>query len=130
MGDRGGAPNVKELFHGTSSTDPMLIVKGAVGLDIRRSSGIYYGKGIYTATNFDYSHKYKYQAGSQEATMVICDVLCGNVKDYNNVTQGSAMSCAPNLPAPNDAYEYDSVTGTHDNTTMYAVYDNGHVYAK
>jgi len=125
-------PNIKSLFHGTSATDPALIAESGVGLDNRRSSGIYYGKGTYTATNFDYSHKYRYKCGvpqGNNGSMLICDVLCGEVKDYNNVTQGTAMTLAPNLPGDSN-HQYDSVKGEHDGTTMYVVYGSEHIYPK
>merc|ERR1711900_97220 len=74
---RGYELNIKTLFHGTRDTDPMLIASGEIGFDLRRSNGRYYGKGIYAATNFDYSHKYRHCPVERTSFVDISCKKCG-----------------------------------------------------
>ena len=68
---------VKHLFHGTNSTDPVLIYGSEDGLDIRFSNSGAYGNGVYFADNSAYSAGYAHQCGNGEFQMFVALVLIG-----------------------------------------------------
>ena len=53
----GGDPSEKLLWHGTSQTDPSMIINSEDGLDHRFSAKGFYGTGIYGAERAEYSDK-------------------------------------------------------------------------
>jgi hypothetical protein len=57
--------NVKELFHGTSRTDPSVIFRTSNGFKKPEGKGKsgYYGAGVYFAEDFCYSHRYTHHIG-------------------------------------------------------------------
>ena len=78
------------LWHGTTSADPVDIISSYAGLDQRLSNGGFYGHGLYFAeyaryVNGDQTKRYFYSPpNSDHRQMLLCKVLCGNVKQYGN----------------------------------------------
>lgn len=54
--------NVRQLFHGTSSTDPQCIYQDSEeGFDMRYSNAGMWGKALYFAERSSYSHNYTFR---------------------------------------------------------------------
>jgi hypothetical protein len=49
-------PNCKNMFHGTSATDPKLIYQSEDGFNVNYAKDGYWGKAIYFAENSSYSN--------------------------------------------------------------------------
>lgn len=70
--------NEKLLWHGTRSTDPILIIKGAEGFDIKYSQAGLWGKGLYYAKNSNYSDLYAYKFTNGDKGIFLAKVNLGN----------------------------------------------------
>ena len=57
----GVEPNIKLLWHGTSTNHPKEIYRGEVGFDVRFSRAGLWGNAIYFARNAAYSNRYCYE---------------------------------------------------------------------
>ena len=139
------------LWHGTRGVDPLTIAHSGVGLDPRRSAttGLYFGNGVYFATNALYSMHYAHYvptaaadeaAHPANATSATGDsdaaAPTGSKRRWHVVT-GQLLLCAvalgrgldhgngtaPHLRLAPDGY--DSVSGTTEQlagTAMHVVY--------
>ena len=56
----GAEPEIKMLYHGTSSTNPSIIYHGEEGFNINFSNDGLWGRAIYFATMSSYSNNYSY----------------------------------------------------------------------
>ena len=62
----GGVAQTKELFHGTSNTNPELLYNSEEGFDMRFSPGGMWGRANYFAVNSSYSNGYSHRLPSGE----------------------------------------------------------------
>jgi len=67
-------------WHGTSRTDPKLILSSEEGFDKTFcSDGCMWGKGLYFAENANYSLNYSYVANNSR-TFFLAEILLGDIK--------------------------------------------------
>ena len=122
-----GDVNEKDLFHGTSSTDPAEIYNSEDGFDMRLSKDGLWGGGTYFAENASYSDNYSFKCDSGEKQMFLARILAGDSADISpdstlrkppkkKSSGGLSLSC------------YDSVTGISKGSRIYVVYDNNKSY--
>jgi hypothetical protein len=57
-------PNCKNMFHGTSSTDPKKIFQSEEGFNVNYANDGFGGKAIYFAENSSYSNSYSFKLPS------------------------------------------------------------------
>ena len=109
---------IKPLFHGSSRTDPEVIIRDSVGFKIEYASEGMWGKGIYFAVNASYSDGFAHKDSDGVCSMFLSKVFVGNA----------------NLKKPNDRIRgppegYHSITGIHRaGTKVYILYENGLAY--
>jgi hypothetical protein len=126
--------NVKQLWHGTSHTEPTAILRSEDGLDHRFSAAGFYGTGIYGAENASYSNSsYAFKVGTPISgcrdcrQLLLCKFALGEWKDYRMHTD-SSLRLPPLKPGPTQV-QYDSVRGgPHSGSIMHIVYSNDRVY--
>eukprot|EP01133_Synstelium_polycarpum_P010713 gene10713-12462_t len=116
------------LFHGTRALDPMKIINGENGFDMRFSNAGMWGKATYFAVNASYSHGYRSQSGG------------GSQMFYSRVLVGETIRVMPNdgsltkPPTKNKLNQsgyiedYDSVTGETGGSTVFMVYENNRAF--
>ena len=116
----------KDLFHGTSNTDPSLIYNGEEGFDMRFCRRGMWGEGNYFAVDANYSHSYAHASGGMRQ-MFLARVLTG---ESYRCEPNSSLKMPPEKPsARNFAGErYDSVTGTTRGSQVFIIYDNLKAY--
>ena len=108
---------IKPLFHGSSRTNPEVIIRDPLGFKIEYAHDGMWGKGIYFAVNASYSHKFSYIEGNTHS-MFLSKVFVGNAKfeDHDK-----------NISQPPRGYH--SITGIHRaGTRIYVIYENGLAY--
>ena len=67
------------LFHGTSKNDPVNIIQGEEGFDLRLSNNGVYGRAIYFAEDASYCNQgYAYSSSFNEKQIFLAQVLLGN----------------------------------------------------
>ena len=129
MKERNGDSGVNEklLFHGTSKTDPKVIVESVKGIDFRYSNqdrNLLWGKGAYFAVNASYSDNYGHRIG-KDKQMLLVRVLTGNSCRYE--CHDSSLTKPPSLPHRNHML-YDTVNGHTNGSLVYVVYDHDRAY--
>eukprot|EP00455_Lapot_gusevi_P003358 TRINITY_DN11381_c0_g2_i2.p1 TRINITY_DN11381_c0_g2~~TRINITY_DN11381_c0_g2_i2.p1 ORF type:complete len:161 (-),score=21.57 TRINITY_DN11381_c0_g2_i2:206-625(-) len=127
----GGDANIKQLFHGTSSTHPGEIYQGNFGFDFRLSQVGMWGRGSYFATNAAYSHDYYHTSSNGSSWMFLADVILG---DVCHCAPDSSLRMPPikqNAAHSSSKPEhYDSVSGWANNSLNYVVYEHQRSYPK
>jgi hypothetical protein len=130
----GGDAREMLLWHGTSDTDPRLVLKSESGLDHRFSEKGFYGTGIYGAEKASYSDCYTYKVPEPVdgrhgcRCFLLVQFALGNSKPYGTEIDRD-LRLPPLLPSSSD--RYDSVSGgPHSGSMMHIVYENDMVYPK
>ena len=110
---------IKPLFHGTSDTDPDVIIEDPSGFDIKHSNRGMWGKGLYFAANASYSDEgYAHKSEGGTRSLFLAKVFVGNAK---------SMEAHNRIKGPPKGYH--SVTGIHPGgTQVYILYENGLAY--
>ena len=119
--------NEKLLFHGTSKTDPKVIVESVKGIDFRYSNQdrcLLWGKGAYFAVNASYSNQYSHRSG-KDKQMLLVRVLTGRSCLYRrhdpDLTKPPPLSQGSHML-------YDTVNGHTNGSLVYVVYDHDRAY--
>ena len=117
--------NEKQLFHGTSTTDPIAIYTDSVGFDMRFSSNSnLWGRAIYFAEKSIYSHSsYSFIVNSKtnERQMFLADVILGRHTEQKKIAE-------KDLTCP--SVGYDSVYAVTGGSDVYMLYENNRAYPK
>ena len=110
---------IKPLFHGSSGTDPNIIIRDPEGFKVEYACNGMWGRGIYFAQNASYSHCFAHKGNNTaELSMFLSKVFVGNAKFEK-----------PNEHLLGPPPGYHSVTGTHPaGTKVYILYENGLAY--
>lgn len=110
---------IKPLFHGSSRTDPEIIMQDQVGFRTEKSSCGMWGYGIYFAVNASYSDSnYAYHDEvNKYRSIFLSNVFVGNPKFETN-----------NRKITHPPEGYHSVTGITGGTTVYILYEDGLAY--
>ena len=129
-----GVLNEKELFHGTSSTNPDEIYKSEEGFDMRFCTSGMWGVGSYFAEKASYSDRYSYKTDRSkmpmflakylrsEKQMFLAKVLTGDSKDH---PRDSSLRMPPEKTSFSDhTVRYDTVTGVTGGSRVYIIYNN------
>ena len=129
MKGRNGVSGVNEklLFHGTSKTDPKVIVESVKGIDFRYSKQercLLWGKGAYFALNASYSNQYSHRSG-KDRQMLLVRVLTGRSCLYKR--HDPDLTKPPPLSEGNHML-YDTVNGHTNGSLVYVVYDHDRAY--
>jgi serine/threonine protein kinase len=131
----GGDAREMMLWHGTSDTDPRLVLKSESSLDYRFSEKGFYGTGIYGAEKASYSDCYTYKVpepvdGRQGCRrFLLVQFTLGKSKPFGTEIDRDLRLPPPLLPGSSD--RYDSVSGgPHSGSMMHIVYENDMVYPK
>ena len=69
---------VRLLWHGTRANDPINIIHGENGLDMRYSNAGAHGNGIYFANNAAYSIQYQHTKPNGDHQFLLCLVIAGD----------------------------------------------------
>ena len=133
------------LYHGTRTTDPVSVYKGAQGFDFRFSREGMWGTANYFAVNASYSHSYAHTLGDGSRQMFSVRICAGDVIDLQpdgklrlpppkpqvaqvilpNLTSSSPQGAV----APQFANDpYDTVSGFTNGSKVYMIYENGRAY--
>ena len=117
----------KDLFHGTSETDPSLIYNGEEGFDMRFCSKGMWGVGNYFAVNASYSHSYAHRVSGEKHQMFLTRVITG---ESCSCESNSSLRIPPKKPSARKFADerYDSVTGTTRGSRVFIIYDNLKAY--
>ena len=129
MKERNGANGVNEklLFHGTSKTDPKVIVESVKGIDFRYSNqdrNLLWGKGAYFAVNASYSDNYSHRHG-RDKQMLLVRVLTGRSCPYR--CHDPSLTKPPPISQGSHTL-YDTVNGDTNGSQVYVVYDHDRAY--
>ena len=109
---------IRPLFHGSSHTDPEIIIEDNVGFNIQYSRDGMWGRGIYFAVNASYSHGFAHKSGDGTYSMFLSQVFVGNAKN----------SC-PNDRLHGPPKGYHSITDSHPaGSKVYILCENGLAY--
>ena len=117
------------MFHGTRNSDPKLIYESEDGLDMRFSSGGFFGNGIYFAENAAYSHQYAFNMPHQGGIikqMFVCCVCVGRYKSYDAMSPHTKQFKVPPLIDGQTTMRFDSVYSRIDKHSI--IYDNAKAY--
>ena len=125
-----GAVNEKELFHGTSSTDPEEIYRSEDGFDMRYSRAGLWGQGSYFAEMASYSDRYSYNVSGGVKQMFVANVLTG---ESANLRQKRELRMPPEKDLAmggifGKTMRYDTVTGITNGCRIYVTYNNDKAY--
>ena len=105
----GGKANSKLLFHGTTSTNPKIIIDSHEGLDHRFNgkNATVLGKGVYFHEQAEYSDGYAYRKQTLKTSRVIivAKVLVGNTIKVDS----DSNRTLPPLVAGSDRERYDKI---------------------
>jgi len=114
--------NEKQLFHGTSRNDPVVIWESEQGFDLRYCAQGAWGRGSYFADESIYSLNYSFQKPhDQTSQMFLANVLTGYSSQQN--PNGNLTKPPVRARTSNGAdILYDSVTGKSGSTQIYIVY--------
>ena len=117
----------KDLFHGTSETDPSLIYNGEEGFDMRFCTKGMWGLGNYFAVNASYSHHYAHRVSGEKRQMFLTRVITGESCPCES---NSSLRMPPTKPSARHfaGERYDSVTGTTRGSQVFIIYDNVKAY--
>ncbi|CAI2378764.1 unnamed protein product [Moneuplotes crassus] len=119
--------NLEEyLFHGTKRNNPEVVMGSEEGFDMRFSNGGMWGRGVYFAKKFKYSHGYAYKIHTQGKTyyqVFLAKVLTGKKYDskHNRHIKVPPIDQETGL-------RFDSVCGNTGGTKVHIVYENGQSY--
>jgi len=113
----GKAVEIRELFHGTSGTDPTVIFQSDTGLDSRLGKGLW-GQGTYYAQNADYSHGYCFRTDANQCQMFLCQVIVG---EYVELPQDEDLRRPPQRPGSSACFH--SVKGITDSSEIFITYE-------
>ena len=116
----------KLLFHGTSITDPRLILESEEGFSTSFSQNALWGRGIYFADKAVYSHNYAYDVPrytSNIKQLFLARVLIGNSFQSTN---NSSLDIPPKFLQ--SSLRYDSVEGRHRGSKINVLYSNSRCY--
>jgi hypothetical protein len=119
--------NEKLLFHGTSKTDPKVIIESVKGIDFRYSNPdrcLLWGKGAYFAVNASYSNQYSHRSG-KDRQMLLVRVQTGRSCLYRR--HDPDLTKPPPLSSGNHTL-YDTVNGHTNGSLVYVVYDHDRAY--
>lgn len=119
-----GEVNEKDLFHGTTTTNPVQIYDSEEGFDMRFSRDGLWGQGSYFAENANYSDNYSFSCTNGERQIFLARVLIGDSAD---IPQDRKLRMPPVKQSTN-GLRYDSVTGTVMQTRVYVTYNNDKSY--
>ena len=125
-----GIINEMELFHGTSTIDPIEIACGEDGLDVRLSKGGSWGYAIYLSESAVYSDQFAHHLSTGEKELIITKALIGDSFDYG-IQRSRQLKVPPTKQGPMQKMvniKYDSVAGITRNTRVYMIYDNHKTY--
>eukprot|EP01091_Cochliopodium_minus_P006377 TRINITY_DN1626_c0_g1_i1.p1 TRINITY_DN1626_c0_g1~~TRINITY_DN1626_c0_g1_i1.p1 ORF type:complete len:848 (-),score=282.41 TRINITY_DN1626_c0_g1_i1:26-2533(-) len=117
-----GKCEVKELFHGTRSTDPSEVYDGQEGFDMRFCNQGMWGIGTYFAQNASYSMKYSSKNNNGHSQMFLSSVLVG---EYFTCPSNDSLRMPPKKQGN---IRYDSVSGNTNGSDFWVVYGNGLAY--
>ena len=112
------------LFHGTTTTDPRIIIDSDEGLDIRFNgkNATAYGKGIYFHQTASYSIGFAHQnARGRNREMLVAKVLVGDTVKQGGDSNRRLPPCLPG----STTYRYDSI---NDGGGMYISFTNSKTY--
>ena len=114
-------------WHGTSATDPKVILSSEEGFDKTFSSeNCMWGKGLYFAENANYSYNYSYKnVAMNSRTFFLAEILLGEIKVLPSDT---TLKTPPVNQLTNKPY--DSVQGNTNGSDVYMVYANQKVYPR
>ena len=128
-----GRVHERQLFHGTSDTQPEKIYQSEEGFDMRFSRDGMWGQANYFAVDADYSDQYAYQRSDSQKEILLAKVLTGD-----------SYCCKPdsNLRMPPLKYSgsetqigqvrYDTITGyirgSQVTVQVYMTYSNEKAY--
>jgi serine/threonine protein kinase len=121
--------NEQMIFHGTSGTDPRVVVQNKNGMMRDYSNDGFYGRGLYFAEYPRYSHA-GYAYGRQNELggnleMVLCSVISGNSLEMG--LQIDRTLCLRNM-SENHRYEHSVLAGPHgvapNDSKMVVVYQD------
>ena len=120
--EEGGKANAMLLFHGTTSTDPSIIIDSHEGLDYRFNgkNATMLGKGVYFHKNASYSDGYAYKKGTHKI-MIVAKVLVGQT----TTVQSDSQRTVPPLLEGSDRARYDTINGGDG---RYVVFTNAKSY--
>ena len=139
------------VYHGTRTTNPMSVYKGAQGFDFRFSSQGMWGNANYFAVNASYSHSYAHTLGDGSNQMFSVRICAGDVIDLPpngslrlpppkpqaaSLAQSTQLGfLLPTPPTTQDAVApqfandpYDTVSGFTSGSKVYMIYENGRAY--
>lgn len=119
----GQEPQIAEMYHGTSGTNPELIYKSEEGFDMRYSNQGMWGHANYFAKNSSYSNSYAHSISNGKRQMFVANVLIG-------VPAVLAPDRSLKFPPINPATHkpYDSVQGNTGGSDVIMVYSNKKAY--
>ncbi|KAI6660974.1 Sacsin-like [Oopsacas minuta] len=114
---------IRLLFHGSSKTDPNIIIKDSTGFNMKFADRGLWGHGIYFAFSSSYAHRYCFNIAKERHCIFAASVLIGNSKQ---LPQNRSLTGPP--PMPNGRDNYHSVQGTRDGELIHVVYKNSMAY--
>jgi hypothetical protein len=100
--ENGGNPNeVLDLKHGTSTTDPRMIIKSEWGIDLRYCLAGLYGRAAYLAEKAHYSDhpRFVHRTADGKSQMFLCRALAGRVEKRDHNTASTVCRDIPH-PTP------------------------------
>ncbi|KAI6651970.1 Sacsin-like [Oopsacas minuta] len=115
--------SIRTLFHGSSDTNPELIINDPEGFNMQYAQRGLWGCGIYFATNCSYSHTYRYDLGDGLCSVFVATVFIGYAKE---MTRDRNITCPP--IRPNSSERYHSVQGRLGGEVIHIVYKNCMAY--
>ena len=121
MGCKAGQTTVPfyRLLHATPTNNIASILND--GLDVKRASAGFFGKGIYFANDISKANMHSHCVGNPNITrtMFVCNVALGRIKHYEMGYFDRSKTAPPE--------EYDSVSGFVRKELEYVVYNNDQV---
>ena len=121
-----GSLLIKPLFHGSSKTNPKLIIENSIGFKVEYSREGVWGRGIYFAVNAAYSHvDYSYVVSEErrEYSMFLAKVFVGN---SNKLKPDSKIKSPP--PGFHTVNGILPGSGRRPGTKVYILYEDGLAY--
>ena len=120
----GVKPDVRYLYHGTSSTAPTMIYQSEEGFNMSFSPGGMWGRANYFAVNSAYSNQYKSTLTDGSFQMFYARVIIGNTIKQ----QPKDDLVMPPLLPNSQIDRYDSIQGHTGASDVFMVYANKKAY--
>jgi len=117
------------LWHGTRDTPPDRVYNDSVGFDITYASDGMWGRGLYFASNAQYSHGYTFKMPDGKQQFFYVSVLVGETTQIP--ADGSLRRPPVRMSGNNTAFaqdRYDSVSGIAEGSLNFIVYQSGRAY--